>query len=437
MSNDQSFDEFYAKLNDIVNSAYNLSEIYDQPKIVRKILRSLTEDFRPKVTAITEIKDVDSISIDELVGSLQSYELDLPKIGKSKSMALKSIDDVDVGGFDYELSTTKIAYLAKNFRNFLRNNNRRVRGMNIAEPRNFKKNDPTKVNNTEKPREKVGQSSNNSMGPQCFGCQGYDHMKSECPTYLRSKDKSMAITLSDNEVSDDESGSDEDGNFIAFTATAAVNESLSVEENPFDGKLSEDADFQEAYNKFCKVAAKDAMNVELGLKKIASLELDKKILLVNLFNATKLLNNMKTENMLLLEKVKNLEHELPIAREQTDRSVRSKLDHMLSVQKSPSDKIGLGFVESISVLAPHSINFVPYSSSEPPVSEVVKPSVSEAKSVEVTPSRKIRVDLHKSKPKAPNPPKGKKHGKPTWVCHFCGKFGHIHPNCYKLQAASC
>ena len=69
MSNDDFFDEFYAKLNDIVNSVYNLGEIYDQPKTVRKILRSLTEDFRPKVTAITESKDVDSIPIDELVGS--------------------------------------------------------------------------------------------------------------------------------------------------------------------------------------------------------------------------------------------------------------------------------------------------------------------------------------------------------------------------------
>ena len=29
MSNDESFDEFYAKLNDIVNSAYNLGEIFD------------------------------------------------------------------------------------------------------------------------------------------------------------------------------------------------------------------------------------------------------------------------------------------------------------------------------------------------------------------------------------------------------------------------
>ena len=163
MFDDESFYEFYAKLNDIVNYVYNLGEIYDQPKIVRKILRSLTEDFRPKVTAITESKDMDSIPVGELVGSLQSYELDLPKTRKSKSMALKSVDDVDVSGFDDELFATEIAYLAKNFRNFLRSNNRRARGKNNDKPRNFRKNDPTKVNSTKKIKEKVGQPSNNSM----------------------------------------------------------------------------------------------------------------------------------------------------------------------------------------------------------------------------------------------------------------------------------
>ena len=54
----------------ILNSTYNLGEIYDQSKIVRKILKSLTENFRPKVTAIIESKDVDSILVDELIGSL-------------------------------------------------------------------------------------------------------------------------------------------------------------------------------------------------------------------------------------------------------------------------------------------------------------------------------------------------------------------------------
>ena len=164
MFDDECFNEFYAKLNDIVNSAYNLGEIYDQPIIVRKILRFLTEDFRPKVTIITKSKDVDSIPIDELVGSLQSYELYLPKTNKSKSMTFKSVDDVDGNGFDDELSSTEIAYLTKNFRNFLRNNNRRARGKNNVEPRNFKRNELTKVNNTDKSKERVGQTSNNSMG---------------------------------------------------------------------------------------------------------------------------------------------------------------------------------------------------------------------------------------------------------------------------------
>ena len=158
----------------------------------------------------------------------------------------------------------------------------------------------------------------------------------------------------------DESSCDEDRNFIVFTTIAIVNESVSAEENPFDGELSEDVDLQEAYNKLCKVAAKDAMSIELGLKKIAFLELEKKNLLVKLFDANDLLNNVKTKNMLLLDKVKSLELELSVAREQTNRSASSKLDHKLSVQKSHFDKTGLGFVESINVSAPNSTIFFLY-----------------------------------------------------------------------------
>ena len=167
-------------------------------------------------------------------------------------MALKSVDDVDENGFDDELSATEIAYLAKNFRNFLRNNNKRARGKNNVELRNFKKNEPTKVNSADKSKENVGQTSSNSLGQQCFGCQRYGHVKSECPTFLRSEGKAMTVTLSDDEISDHESGSDKDGNFIAFTAPAVVNESVVVDKNPSDGELSENVDLQETYNKFCK-----------------------------------------------------------------------------------------------------------------------------------------------------------------------------------------
>ena len=152
----------------------------------------------------------------------------MPKTNKFKSKALKSVDDVDGNGFDDELSSTEIAYRAKNFRNFLRNNNRRARDKYNAETKNFKKNEPTKFNNADKLEEKVGQTSSNSLGQQCFGCQGYGHVKSECPTFLRSKGKTMAVTLSDDEVFDHKSGSDEDGDFFAFTVTAVVDESVLV-----------------------------------------------------------------------------------------------------------------------------------------------------------------------------------------------------------------
>ena len=91
--------------------------------------------------------------------------------------------------------------------------------------------------------------------------------------------------------------------------------------------------------------------------------------------------------------------------------------------------------------APHSTKFVPSSSSSEPsvseiVSETVKPPVSEVvKPIEVSPFRKIRVDLKESKSKKPTLSKDKTHDKPAWVCHFCGKSGHIRPNFYKLQAA--
>ena len=144
---------------------------------------------------------------------------------------------------------------------------------------------------------------------------------------------------------------------------------------------------------------------------------------MKLFDANELLDKVKSENMLLLDKVKNLELELSVAREQTNRSASSKLEHMLSIQKSPLDKTSLGFEDSITVSKTHSTNFVSFF--EPSVSEIVKLA-------DVTPPRKIRVDLKEFIPKILNPSKDKVHDRLAWVCHFYEKSGHIHPNCFKL-----
>ena len=91
MSEDESFDSFYTKLNEVVIGKFNLREKMEDYKVVRKILQSLLESFRANVTAIEESKDLDGIKVQELVGSLQTYELSLPTQRKSKSLTLKTI----------------------------------------------------------------------------------------------------------------------------------------------------------------------------------------------------------------------------------------------------------------------------------------------------------------------------------------------------------
>ena len=125
MEEDESFDEFYAKLKDIVNSAFNLGETILEPKIVRKVLRSLLERFHAKITVIKESNGIDKIPLTELVGNLQTYKLGLIRIGKSgksKSMALKaknSDTDESSDDKDYKMKS----YITKQFKKFMKNAN--------------------------------------------------------------------------------------------------------------------------------------------------------------------------------------------------------------------------------------------------------------------------------------------------------------------------
>ena len=93
MSDDESFDSFYGKLNEIVIAKLNLGEKIEDAKVVRKILRSLPESFQAKVTTIEESKDLNDIKFQELIGSLQTYKLRLPSHKSSKSFALKTINE--------------------------------------------------------------------------------------------------------------------------------------------------------------------------------------------------------------------------------------------------------------------------------------------------------------------------------------------------------
>lgn len=110
MKDYEYFDDFYAKLDDIVNSSFNLSKQIPEAMIVRKVMRFLPEKFRSKVTTIEENKDLGAIKIEELIVSLYTYELSVPHSRKEKSILLRKVESDNSN--DEKLKDKDIAYLA-------------------------------------------------------------------------------------------------------------------------------------------------------------------------------------------------------------------------------------------------------------------------------------------------------------------------------------
>ena len=88
-----TFSFFYSELSDIINSLFNLGEPILDPKVVRKTLKSLRERFKLKVTTIEDSKDINSMRVDELVGSIQTYEMSLPRSQKPKDFTFKASEN--------------------------------------------------------------------------------------------------------------------------------------------------------------------------------------------------------------------------------------------------------------------------------------------------------------------------------------------------------
>ena len=186
----------------------------------------MLESFRAKVTAIEESKDLDDIKVQELIGSLQTYELSLPSQRKSKSPALKTINErVEAhDSSDEDVVNKDVAYLVKNFRKFLKFK----KNGKFAEKEKF----PSFGKEKKDFRRRDGKDSQSSQGITCFECNEHGHFKKECPNYLKVKGKVYATTLSDSNSSssDSDESCDGEGNFSTFMTIAHVESSddLSV-----------------------------------------------------------------------------------------------------------------------------------------------------------------------------------------------------------------
>jgi hypothetical protein len=106
-----------------VNSIFNLEKKISENRLVRKVMRSFPKGFRPKFTAIEKTKDLDTMKIEELVSSLQTYKLTLTQ-PKKKTLTLKNMKEEASNTFGQEsIDDEDLTLIAKWFKKTFRPSN--------------------------------------------------------------------------------------------------------------------------------------------------------------------------------------------------------------------------------------------------------------------------------------------------------------------------
>ncbi|XP_031120834.1 uncharacterized protein LOC116024071 [Ipomoea triloba] len=227
MDEEEDITQFNGRILEIAGEAYNLGEPIPENRLVKKVLRSLPERFMMKVTAIQESKDLNTCKLSDLMGNLKTYELEMLQNKKSngKGIALQSKHETN-SDEDTENMEESIALLTKNFN------------------------------------------------------------RSECPNYLRRKNKTYVTTLSDDSDSEEENNT----NFVAFLTN-------------HEGNDESEEDMQDLLNSYTQLQAKweEIIKVNLNLMQenhFLKSEKEKEILL-HKETQEKLMKSLKEEDRLL------------------------------------------------------------------------------------------------------------------------------------------
>ncbi len=237
-------EDMISRFQTIMNSLKALGKEYDEEEKVRKIIKSLLANWKAKRVAIEEAKDLSKLKVDELVGSLRLYELELQEDGKSKGgklIALKAkeseaatsrrsrnknsepsaskafkacdrdemSDTSDDSSEDEELSIDdEISLISRNLKKLWKN---RRGGDKFRKFREKKTNEVT-----------------------CYECKKPGHIKPECPNlkkknkkfHRKGKKKGLLSTWDDSDIS----SSEEENAEAAHLALMANTDSESSED---------------------------------------------------------------------------------------------------------------------------------------------------------------------------------------------------------------
>ncbi|GAV84311.1 zf-CCHC domain-containing protein/UBN2 domain-containing protein [Cephalotus follicularis] len=231
MHNDECISDMFTRFTTITNSLKNLGKSYSNQELVRKILRCLPKSWTPKVTAIEEAKDLSTLPLEQLLGSLMTHETTMKnhenvEVKKKKSIALKTSKEDSESDEDGD-----VALITSQFKKFLKS----------QKGKKALKKFPHNVESSKKEE------------PTCYECKNPGHFKNECPN-IKKKEKfikehskkknAMVATWDDSDLSSsEESGSDEK---VVNFALMALEEDTSEDESENEVNFTFD-ELQNAY----------------------------------------------------------------------------------------------------------------------------------------------------------------------------------------------
>jgi len=184
MKEDENIHEFHMSILEIANASGALGKKMSDEKLVRKILRSLPKRFAMKVTAIEESQDISNMRVDELIGSLQTFEMGICDGSEKKAKSIAFMSNTE--GEDEEGGQEIDEYLANEVAMLGRQFNRLLKKMDVRSKENVKNisSNISKSNNAGR-RTRSDEKPKEGKGVQCHECDGYGHIRTECGTYLK------------------------------------------------------------------------------------------------------------------------------------------------------------------------------------------------------------------------------------------------------------
>ncbi|KAH9801518.1 hypothetical protein KPL71_001066 [Citrus sinensis] len=266
MEQKESVYSMYTRFTDIVNTLGALGKTFLNSEKVKKIIRSLPKEWRPKRTAIEEAKDLNVLPIDDLIGSLISYEEDLAaergNEEKKKSIALKALKHES--DEESELDEEEMDMLAKRLRKLFKKS---------GERRKFRD-----LKNRKEKKEVI----------KCYEYKKPGHIRTECPILNKLKKRAMVATWDD---SDEETSDDEEHQEMTNLALMAIGDESDDELDEVNDLSTYDElydAFKELHDNWIKIGKKNACLKKKMVKltneneslstKITCLELENKTL---------------------------------------------------------------------------------------------------------------------------------------------------------------